>query len=114
MAVKRTGAMREVVVFLQNTPTATTGRGQADNYTTLLTTRGQLLDAGDNRSLGFAVIADNSFMTLRCRFQNALASNLRSDTKIVINSITYTMNGMPKLVDQRKHIYEFSIQAKTN
>ena len=106
--------MREVVVFLQNTPTATAGRGSADNYATLLTTRGQLMDAGDNRALSFGAIADNTFMRLICRFQTALAASLRSDTKVVISGITYTLNGQPKLIDQKKHLYEFSLQGKTN
>lgn len=106
--------MRETVVFLQNSPIPAAGGGATDNYTTLLTTRGQLIDSGDNRSLSFGAIADNSYMRLICRFQTALAASLRSDTKIVISGITYTMNGMPKLIDQKKHFYEFKIQGQTN
>lgn len=107
------GKMREVVVFLTNTPTTTTGRGSVDNYTPLLTTRGQLKDAGDNRGLAFGAIADNTYMELICRFQTALAAALRSDTKIVISGVTYTMNGQPNLIDQKKHLYKFKIQAQT-
>lgn len=114
MSKRTVGNMRETVVFLQNTPTPAAGGGATDNYTTLLTTRGQLFEAGDNRSLSFGAVVDNSFMRLVCRFQTALAASLRSDTKIVINSITYTMNGMPVLIDQKKHFYEFKIQGQTN
>lgn len=106
--------MREVVVFLANNPIPAAGGGFTDSYATLLTTRGQLLSSGDNRSLSFGAIADTSFMRLICRFQTALAASLRSDTKIVINGITYTMNGQPVLIDQKKHFYEFKIQAQTN
>lgn len=106
--------MREVVVFLVNNPVAVAGRGQQDVYTTLLTTRGQLLDNGDNRALSFGTIADNSFMKLRCRFQVALANSLRSDTKIIISGVTYTMDGRPTLVDQKKHLFEFKIQSQLN
>ena len=102
-----------VPLFLVNTPAATGGGGYSDSYATLLTTRGQLINSGDNRSLSFGAIADSNFMRLICRFQTALASGLRSDTKIVIDGITYTMNGRPKLINQRKHVYEFSIQAQT-
>jgi len=112
MAVKSIGNMRETVVFLQNTPTVA-GAGYADNYTTLITTRGQLIYKSGSRSLTYGDLSDNNFLTLRCRFQTALASALRSDTKIVINSITYTFSAY-HLVDQKKHIYEFQIQSQTN
>ena len=112
MAVKSIGNMREVVVFLQNTPTVA-GAGYADNYSTLLTTRGQLIDKSGSRNLSYGEVANNNFMTLRCRFQTALAASLRSDTKIVIDSITYTLSTY-KLVDQKKHIYEFEIQSQSN
>lgn len=99
-------------MFLQNTPTVA-GAGYADNYTTLLTTRGQLIDKSGNRGLSYGEVANSNFMTLRCRFQTALAASLRSDTKIVIDSISYTFSTYA-LVDQRKHIYEFEIQSQTN
>lgn len=105
------GKMREVVVFLANSPTAAAGRGQVDNYSTLLTTRGQLIKKSESRNLSFGTLNDNDFFTLICRFQTAIANTLRSDTKIVIDSVTYTMNGRPKLIDQRKHLYEFNIQS---
>lgn len=106
--------MREVVVFLANNPTQVQGRGQVDDYSTLLTTRGQLLDNSGNRSLSFGVLDDKASFTLRVRFQAALAATLRSDTKILISGATYTMNGMPKLIDQKKHLYEFQIAVQTN
>lgn len=105
--------MRETVLFLANSPTAN-GAGFVDNYTTLCTTRGQLIDSGGTREISYGAIADSSTAKLICRFQTALANSLRSDTKIVISGITYTMNGQPILVNQRKHLYEFKIQAQTN
>lgn len=105
--------MRETVVFLVNTPTPK-GAGFEDAYTTLLTTRGQMIESGDSRGLNNGILGDSTFKRLRCRFQSALATNLRSDTKLVISGLTYTMNGMPYLVDQKKHLYEFKIQAETN
>ncbi len=102
--------MTEVVIFLQNTPT-TSGRGKVDNYSTLLTTRGQLIDKSGNRGLAFGAIQDTSSLTLICRFQTALESNLRSDTKILIDTITYTFSHY-KIVDRKKHLYEFQIQCQ--
>lgn len=107
------GKMRESVVFLQNTPVAK-GAGYIDSYTNLLTTRGQLIDNSGSRSLSFGAVADSGSWRLICRFQTALANSLRSDTKVVINTITYTINGRPKLVDQKKHIYEFSLSSQQN
>lgn len=105
------GRMKEVVVFLSNTSTQS-GAGWVDNYTTLLTTRGQLTDRGGSRSLSYGEVADNSSMRLIVRFQSALAAAIRSDMKIVISSVTYTFSSY-KLIDQRKHLYEFLIQCQT-
>jgi hypothetical protein len=105
--------MRESVVFLSNTPVPAAGGGFTDNYTTLCTTRGQLISKSGSRSLSFGVVADNSFMTLRVRFQTTLANALRSDTKIVISGDTYTFTNYT-LIDQKKHLYEFQIQAQDN
>lgn len=105
------GKMREVVIFLQNTPT-TSGRGKVDNYSTLLTTRGMLIDNSGGRGLSFGVLQDTESMRLICRFQTALSAALRSDTKIVINNLTYTMQGQPKLINQLKHLYEFTITCQ--
>ena len=113
MAVRSIGNMREVVVFLQNTPTPSGGGGYTDNYTTLCTTRGQFIDNSGSRALSFGAILNSQSATLIVRFQSALAAALRSDTKIVINSITYTFSTY-KLIDQKKHLYEFQIQCQTN
>lgn len=104
------GQMTEVVVFLANTPTAK-GAGYVDQYGTLLTTRGRLVANSGSRNLAFGSIADNQSFTLTCRFQTALAAGLRSDTKIVISGVTYTFSSY-KLIDQKKHLYEFQIQCQ--
>lgn len=102
------GKMREVVIFLKNVPT-TSGPGATDNYSPLLTTRGQLIDRGGNRELSFSSLVDATSMSLICRFQNSLAQNLRSDTKILIGDKTFTFSHY-KLIDQKKHLYQFEIQ----
>ena len=113
MAVRSVGNMREVVVFLVNTPQAAAGGGFTDSYTTLCTTRGQLLDSGGSRSLSFGAGVDSVSKTLIVRFQTALFNALRSDTKIVISGLTYTFSDQ-KLIDQKKHLYEFRITAQSN
>lgn len=105
------GKMRESVTFRVNTPTAL-GAGFTDQYADLLTTRGQLVRNSSNRFLSFGEGVDSNSYTLFVRFQTTLDSNLRSDTKIVISGVTYTMNGRPELVDERKHIYKFQVQCQ--
>lgn len=104
------GKMREVVDFQVNQPFAV-GAGWEDNYVNLLTTRGELRNDSGNRSLSFGEIVDTDSLTLIVRFQNNLANNLRTDTKIIIDSITYTFSSY-KLIDQRKHLYEFKIKCQ--
>lgn len=105
------GKMRESVEFKTNSPSAA-GAGFSDNYTTLLTTRGQLIRNSENRSLSFGAISDNEGYTLYVRFQPAIDAVLRSDVKIVINNVTYTMNGRPELIEQKKHLYKFKLQCQ--
>lgn len=105
------GLMRETVVFLQNTPTQK-GAGSVDNYTTLLTTRGELKDNGGSRVLSFGDILDSAGMILTVRYQAALAAGLRSDTKVVIQGATYTITEI-NLIRQRKHFYRMKIQCQT-
>lgn len=105
------GKMTETVIFLTNTPVVK-GAGWEDSYSTLLTTRGQLIDGSGGRSLSYGEVADSASKRLLVRFQNNLESAMRSDIKILINSITYTMTSF-RLVDQKKHLYEFQIQCQT-
>lgn len=104
--------MREVVVFLQNTPVPAQGGGYTDSYSNLCTTRGQLIDNSGGRSLSFGAGVNTASFRLIVRFQAALFNNLRSDTKVVISGVTYTITDS-KLVDQKKHLYEFSISCQT-
>lgn len=113
MAKRSIGNMREVVVFIANTPTPAAGGGFTDNYSTLCTTRGQLVETGGSRVLSFGAGVNNVNQTLIVRFQTALFNSLRSDTKIVINGLTYTFSDA-KLIDQKKHLYEFQITAQSN
>lgn len=105
--------MTEVVEFRQNTPTTEEGGGDADNYTTLLTTRGQLISNSGGRGLSFGAIQDSFSFTLRVRFQSALEAALRSDTKILISGSLYTFSTY-KLIDQKKHLYEFQVTKVSN
>lgn len=106
------GKMREVVVFLVNNPTVNPSGGQVDSYTTLLTTRGMLVDNSGARILTFNAIEDVKAVYMICRFQTAITNTLRTDTKVVMNSVTYTMQGRPKLINQLKHLYQFELKCQ--
>lgn len=104
------GKMREVVEFRQNTPPAA-GAGFVDSYTTLLTTRGQLIQNSNSRSLSFGAIGDTAGYKLIVRFQSAISAAIKPDTKILISGLLYTHSGF-RLIDQKKHLYEFDIHSK--
>lgn len=112
------GQFRQTVVFMANTATtsattireAVTTGGKNDNYSILLTTRGRLRKSNGSRGLSFGLVADDETYELVCRFQTALEASLRTDTKIIIDSKTYTPQSWEK-VDQLNHIYIFRIAA---
>lgn len=107
------GQMRQSVEFLTNFPTngATVSRepvvtGKNDDYSIFLITRGKLTKRSGNRGLSFGLIEEGESWDLICRFQSALESNLRTDTKIVIDGKTFTPKSWEKQ-DQINHIYKF-------
>lgn len=114
------GQFRQVVYFLANAATtnatttrlATSSGGKNDNYTILVTTRGKLRKSHGSRELSFGLVQESETYTLLCRFETALESNLRVDTKIIIDSKTYTLQSWEK-VEQINHIYSFKLSTSS-
>lgn len=112
--------MRSRVQFLVNAPTtaataereAVTTGGLNDVYLTLLTTRGRLRKKSGNRGLDLGLVEIKETYELICRFQSTLESNLRVDTKILIDSKTYTIASWEK-VDEIKHFYKFELNTSS-
>lgn len=117
--VLKIGEMRSSVVFKTNTPTldktasrsdVSTG-GQNDVYSTILTTRGKLRKKSGGRGLDFGLIVGNDSYELICRFQTALASQLKVNMKVFVDSVEYTIASWEK-VDQINHIYKFDLNTQ--
>lgn len=114
------GQMRQNVYFLSNAATvsatttrnATSSGGKNDNYSILLITRGMLRKSHGNRELSFGLVEEAESYTLICRFQTTLESNLRSDTKIIIDSKTYTIKSREK-VEEINHLYKFTLATSS-
>jgi head-tail adaptor len=103
--------LNKIVVFKQNTPTASTTGGKIDAYTTLVTTRGSL--SKRNTSKGFSAGEhgfDNSY-ELIVRYQDAIFNAIRTDLKILIDSITYTIHSWEKMEEKRFYL-KFTIVAQ--
>lgn len=101
------GEFTKTVVFKQNTPT-TLGAGKKDAYTTLLTTKGRLKKQSGSRSLGFGDIQITNSYELLVRYQSSLATNLRADVKIEIDSKTFTIQTFEK-IGEKNFYYRFII-----
>lgn len=111
MAVRwHIGELKQVVVFLQNAPTAATTGGQYDNYTTLLTTRGRLRKKSGGRRLDYGEIGNAETYELVCRFRDDLEVAIRVDTRVQIGDYIYTVDTWER-VDEQQRIYLFSLNV---
>lgn len=105
------GQMRQSVMFLANVPTVL-GAGKKDSYVIFLVTRGRLRKHRGNRDLSFGIVESVEKYDLICRFQSALESSIRVDTKIVIDGRTFTPASWDK-IDQINHLYKFTLNTST-
>lgn len=104
------GEFTKVVTFKVNSPT-TQGAGKKDAYTTLLTTRGRLRKQNGSRSLSYGDIVLTDNYELLVRYETTIASNIRPDLKIEIDSVTYTIQSVEKIGDKIFY-YRFIISGK--
>lgn len=100
------GEMRSIVLFEQNNPVDDGSGGQADNYTTLLSTRGRLRQLKSYKDLEQGDILFDRGYELICRWRSDLVIN--KDTRITINGEHYRITGY-ELADEIKHWYRFTI-----
>ena len=105
------GKMIQKVIFKQNNPSATNTGGGTDSYSTLLTTRCRLEKSSGSRNLSFGEVMFSDSYDMTVRFQTLLESNLRSDMKVEIDGVTYTINSF-QLIDQKKDYYKINIQCQ--
>lgn len=104
------GQLKQVVRFDKNIPTPL-GAGFADVYTTLLTTRGHLKKVSGQRANSFGDVEHVDRFDLYVRYQTDLDENLRTDTKIVIDEKTYTIQTYER-VGEKSFYYHFVLVKK--
>lgn len=101
------GKFDKVVALQKNTPTGQ-GAGLVDSYSTYVTTRGYLKKKSGNRGVSFGEILGNDSYTLFVRYQTAIATYLRTDNKVIIDSKTFTVDSF-ELVDEEKKYYKINL-----
>ncbi|MBL0268109.1 MAG: head-tail adaptor protein [Chitinophagaceae bacterium] len=106
------GQLNKVVVFKENTP-SNLGAGGADSYSTLLTTRGSLKKLSGSRSLSFGELVESNSYEMITRYQDDIKDNIRMDTKIEIESRTFTINSFEKIGEKRFY-YRFVLSEQVN
>jgi hypothetical protein len=96
--------LKTVVIFKTKTPSSTSTGGGIDSYSTLLTTRGRFRKQGSNRSLSFGEMTFAGTYELIVRYQDAIFNALRTDLRVTIDSIDYTIQSWEKLNEERFYI----------
>lgn len=102
------GRLRQSGQLQTNTPIQQ-GAGFKDNYTTLLTCRGDLTKLRGNRALNSAEVEINAIWTWDCRYQVAI-DNIANKKSIrwIIEGKTFKVNNY-ELIDQKKKYYRFTL-----
>lgn len=98
------------VVFKQNTP-AQSGAGKSDSYATLVTTDGRLRKNTSNRGLQAGEMGFDNSYSLIVRYQDAIFNAIRSDLKVDIDSVRYTIAGW-ELQNEKRFYIEFSLNRQ--
>ena len=106
------GQLNKVVVFKANTP-STLGAGAVDSYATVVTTRGSLRKLNGSRSFGYGELTESGSYEMFTRYQTTLASALRMDMKVEIESRTFTIASFEK-VGEKKFYYRFVLNEQVN
>jgi hypothetical protein len=101
--------MDKIVVFKSNTPT-TKGAGSADSYSTLCTTRGRLKKSSSVRTLSAGEMSFDGTYELIVRYQDTIHNAIRNDLKILIDSVTYTIQSWEKMREKRFYL-KFTISG---
>ena len=102
------GKLRDSGQLQINTP-AQQGAGFKDNYTTLLTCRGNLTKSRGYRELNSSEIDINGDWVWICRYQLAIEgiSNKKA-IRWIIDGRRFTVNNY-ELIDQKKRYYRFTL-----
>jgi hypothetical protein len=108
MGIKFTiGSLKKKVVFKKNSR-ASLGAGSKDNFETFLTTRCSLEKKRSAKQNDQGQVEIAQWYLMICRFQLNLLNNLNGSAICVIDNVTYVIHDFD-LVDEKKHLYEFTL-----
>lgn len=105
------GRFRSRPSFLNNSPTSDGAGGQIENYTAFLTCWGLLSQNTGSRLVSQNEIILDNFYTLIVRYQDALATNLKSNTLIQVGSRLFTIQSTTK-IQELDYFYSFTLVQK--
>lgn len=104
------GLFRKSVAFRKTTPVADDSGGEADVWSTFLTTRGYLKKLNGNRTLEAGELVMNSTYELWVRFQSALAAEVKPSLRAIIDGKNYTCHDA-EVIAERNSYYKFIVKA---
>lgn len=106
------GKLDKVVNFYTNTPFATNSGGAVDSYSLFCTTRGKLKKQSGNKSLSFGDIALESSYNLTVRYEALLATYLRVDNIITIDTRAFKLSSIEQ-DEERRMWYKLSLNERS-
>jgi hypothetical protein len=108
MGVKFTiGSLKKKVVFKKNSR-GSLGAGSKDNFETFLTTRCSLEKKRAIKQADRGQVEIAQWYIMICRFQLNLINNLNGSAICIIDNETYVIHDFD-LIDEKKHLYEFTL-----
>ena len=99
------------VVFKSNTRSATATGGGIDSYSTLVTTDGRLTQLRKDRGMGFSEVSFSGAYELIVRYQDTIFNAIRTDLKIEVDSVRYTIQSWEKM-DEKRFYLKFIINRQ--
>lgn len=108
MGVKFTiGSLKEKVIFKKNSR-GSLGAGSKDNFETFLATRCSLKKKRSVKQSDRGQVEIAQWYLMLCRFQLNLINNLSGTAICEIKGEVYVIHDFD-LVDEKKHLYEFTL-----
>lgn len=103
------GLFRNLVTFLNNSPTSDGAGGQTDNYIPFLTTWGQLRQTSGSRNLStYEIQLENNYL-LTVRYDPSLETLQKSNTKVsTTDGRSFTISNSTK-VEELDFFYTFTL-----
>ncbi len=92
------------VVFKSNSTTSSATGGKIDSYSTLVTTDGRFRKRSGNRALNYGEQTFINSYELIVRYQDTIFNAVRSDLKIEVDSVRYTIESWEKMDEQRFYL----------